>query len=332
MNWVRGAKKYLRYGCIVLLFVLLIAIGLLLLDYWEKQQGSFLLQDSDGNLNSTIRYDGKEYILKDNVQTVLVMGLDKFEESAENDAYNNDQQADFLMLFVLDNANSTCTALHINRDTMAKMNILGVAGESVGTVTKQIALAHTYGNGREVSCRNTLDAVSLLLLNARVDHYVSLTMDSVPVFNDLVGGVEVTVLDDFSGIDETLVRGERVTLLGEHALRYVRTRYGMNDSSNDSRMARQRQYLQGLHKSAKQRVVEDEDFVVEASVKMSDYIVSDCSALSLQSLLKKISSYELTEIQVLEGESVVGETYMEFYPEEDALTQTVIKLFYELKD
>ena len=37
------------------------------------------------------------------------------------------------------------------------------------------------------------------LMDVKIDHYISLTMDSVAVMNDLVGGVEVTVLDDFLG-------------------------------------------------------------------------------------------------------------------------------------
>mgnify|MGYP000585160404 FL=1 len=68
-------------------------------------------------------------------------------------------------------------------------------------------------------------------------------MDAVPILNDLLGGVEVTVLDDFSGIDDTLIKGETVTLHGDHALTYVRERYGLEDSSNSTRMVRQRQYM-----------------------------------------------------------------------------------------
>ena len=39
-----------------------------------------------------------------------------------------------------------------------------------------------------------------MLMNVNVDHYVSVTMDAVSVYNDYIGGVEVTVLDDFTGI------------------------------------------------------------------------------------------------------------------------------------
>ena len=122
-------------------------------------------------------------MLKSDVETFLVMGLDKASGTASSDSYNNDKQADFLMLLVFDNATKKCSAIHINRDTMAEVDILGVAGEKIDTVKKQIALAHTYGNGKNVSCQNTADAVSRLLHDVKVNHYISLALDSVAIFN-----------------------------------------------------------------------------------------------------------------------------------------------------
>lgn len=331
MSKARGSRKrYLRYAAIVLLVVLLALMALLLLDHWEKQQGVFPTQGTD-ELQSTVHYNGQYYTLKDNVETFLILGLDTTEDQTDDSGYHNDRQADFVTLLVIDNENSSCTAIQINRDTMAEMNILGVAGEKVGTVTKQIALAHTYGNGREVSCRNTADAVSKLFSGVKIKHYLSLTMDAVPLLNDQVGGVEVTVLDDFSGIDDTLVEGETVTLMGEHALNYVRTRYGLEDSSNEHRMVRQRQYFKALSEKAKQRAAADEEFIVDTSVKMADYLVSDCTVTQLQTLFEKFAAYDFSGITPIKGESTAGEKFMEFRPDKDALEKLIIETFYEPK-
>lgn len=80
------------------------------------------------------------------------MGLDKFEKNTSSESYNNDQQADFLILLAIDNNARTVEALHINRDSMAEINILGVGGQIVGTYVGQLALAHTYGSGDHDSC------------------------------------------------------------------------------------------------------------------------------------------------------------------------------------
>lgn len=321
-------REYLRYLLIALLVVFLISISLFLLQHWERQRGMFPSHEiGDDNLT----YKGTEYVLKENIETFLVLGLDKTAGESKSDSYNNDQQADFLMLFVFDNDAETCSAIHVNRDTMADVNVLGVAGNRVATVTEQIALSHTYGNGRDVSCRNTADAVSGLLMGMKVDHYISFAMDSVTVLNDLVGGVEVVVSDDFTGVDDTLIKGETVTLKGEQALHYVRTRYGLEDSSNSTRMKRQQQYIRALYDKYLQRVAEDSAFVVDASLAMSDYIVSDRSVTQLQELARKFSEYEFLEISGLDGKFENGEQFVEFYADAESITELVIDVFYRDK-
>ena len=331
MSAIKGRKRLYLQSVAIFCAVIFVLSGILLaLNIWENRQAAFDPNSSVG-LDSTIEYNGKTYVLKKDVQTLLVLGLDKFEGVSENDAYNNDRQADFVMLFVIDNQNKTCAAVHINRDTMTDINILGVAGESVGIVNKQLALAHTYGNGKEISCRNVADAVSGLLYNMKIDHYVSVTMDAVPVYNDLVGGVEVTVLDDFTGLDDSLVKGEKVTLMGEQALRYIRSRKGLEDSTNSNRMVRQRQYLNALYQKTMECTKADSEFIIDATMKMSDYLVSNCTVNQLQTLGERISQYELVEISAIEGTSVVGEKFMEFYPDVDSMKKIVVDLFYQEK-
>ncbi len=327
---MKRSHRYLKYIIVVLLLCFLAAAALLFLKLWDRGQGRFPGSDLPEDV---FVYNGTEYVPKENISTFLILGLDKYErDESVLDSYNNDKQADFLMLFVFDNDARTFSAIHVNRDTMANVNVLGVAGNQIDTVRKQIALAHTYGNGKDVSCRNTADAVSDLLLNVKVEHYISLTMDSVPVFNDLVGGVEVTVLEDFTGIDDSLVKGERVTLMGEQALNYVRTRYGLEDSTNSTRMERQRQYINAFYNKFLQCVAADEEFIINASLKMSDYLVSDRSVTQLQYLVKKFEEYRFSGIRTIEGESKMGEKFIEFYPNETSVKRIISELFYKPKD
>ncbi len=313
---------------LVLVCIVVVCSALLVIGIWENQQnyvGEQLTEEASS-------VDSVGYELNKNIETVLVMGLDKFSEDIDTSSYDNDQQADFLMLFVLDNQNKTCKALHINRDTMAEMNILGIAGKEVGTITQQIALAHTYGNGQNVSCRNTAKAVSNLLNGIEITHYVSVTMDAVPAYNDLVGGVTVEVLDDFTNIDSALIKGEKVTLKGEQALTYVRNRYGLENSTNSNRMVRQRQYIDELYRITREKTKEDESFVLDAWGKMAQYTVSDCYEQDLLQIYEKVSGYEFLGTEKIEGKSVVGERFMEFYPDEEALKELILELFYIPKE
>lgn len=276
-----------------------------------------------------IKYDGKEYVLRDGIETYLVMGLDKFSGEIKSDSYNNDRLADFIMLIVVDKNNSTYSAVQLNRDTMAEVNILGVSGGKVGSVTQQLSLAHTYGNGKKVSCRNVADSVSKLLYNINIDDYASVTMDAIPILNDMVGGVEVTVEEDFTGVDNTLIKGEKVTLLGEHALNYVRARYGLVDSTNETRMQRQREYLNALLNKTKTYAEQDEEFAIRAADAMDPYLVSKHD--SLKNMIETLSECEYKGIINIKGEAKIGKEYMEFYPNKDALCELVIELFCEEK-
>lgn len=319
-------NKTLKTVIIVSASVVLLAALLIVIAVFDKKIGAFPEREDE---NSVLEYEGEKYVIKDGVETFLVMGLDKKDKDITGDSYNNNQQADFLMLMVFDNNAKTYSTIHINRDTMAEIEMLGVEGNKIGTVTKQIALAHTYGKGGSVSNSNTAKAVSNLLYGVKVNHYMSLTLDSVPVMNDLVGGVTVEVLDDFAGIDETLVKGETIKLTPEQALTYVQLRKELEDSSNSTRMERQQQYLEAMRVEVEKRIENDNEFLATAVIKMADYMESDCSSSRLQDIGKRMQEYEFVKINDIEGESKVGsDNKVEFYPDENALKKVVIDLFY----
>jgi len=346
MKKSKDGLLYLIAFILVLIIVVCTALAIPpILNFFEKNEYSEESYIEDTILN----FNGVDYILRDEnhidvsvsqdgtyikkpIETLLILGLDKFYYDINNEGYNNDQQADFLLLLVFDNENKKCSAIQINRDTITDVNVLGVAGERIDSVKKQIALAHTHGNGKEISCRNTADAVSNLLYDIRIDHYASLTMDAVSIVNDAVGGVEVTVLDDFSDIDDSLKKGQQMTLRGEQALTYVRTRYGLEDSSNNNRMKRQHQYLKALYEKINSGFQSNDEFLANTSLKIADHLVSDCSVNSLEELFRKFSSYEFTEIYSFEGITKKGENFMEFYPDENSVKKIVIDLFYKPKE
>ena len=145
-------KRNLCIAAVVFLFIFLLSTVLLIVNLWENRDSAYFPEGSSGP-QFVMQYNGTEYELKENIRTLLVLGLDKFDDVEAVEGYTNDKQADFVMLLVIDDSEKTVTALHINRDTMSDVPILGIAGEKIGMVNQQLALAHTYGNGREVSHR-----------------------------------------------------------------------------------------------------------------------------------------------------------------------------------
>lgn len=336
MNF-RVDVRVLKGAAAILAVVLVLLAGMLLLQRWENTQdapvsspgpSSAVEADAPVDSREITYYNGTAYAKKENLETVLLLGVDKFEGETP-EGYLNNQQADFLLLLVMDKENETCTSIQLNRDTMTEIQILGVTGEPAGTFTGQLALAHTYGSGEEDSCENTVLAVENLLYGVGIDHYVSLTMDGVALLNDLVGGVTVEVLDDFSGVDNSLVQGETITLKGQQALTYVRSRGGLEDSSNLHRMERQRQYLAALQQQLKAAVQQEDGFTLDALLQLNEYTVSDCTVNQLSDLGNSLAAYQVGDILTTPGDAQEGEEFMEFTVDEAALQQLVMDVFYE---
>lgn len=306
--------------------------GLVCLHIWEEAADTGMSPPPSGANpeDALIYYSGAWYRPRKGLETVLVIGVDQASVDEELRRDKKYEQSDFLLLLVADKREERCTAVHINRDTMTEIRVLDDdTNEFLGTTNRQLSLAHAYGNRPEARCRNTVTAVSALLYGIEIGHYLSLTMDGVVMLNDLAGGVTLKVMDDLTGLDPALKQGETVTLRGRQALIYVQARMGLDDPSNIHRMERQKQYLEALQEQLLVRADLDEGFAMSALLELSAYMVSDCSAEKLSDLAETLKSFGVTEYRTLEGESVEGEKYMEYYVGEAAARELVMELFYE---
>lgn len=279
---------------------------------------------------NAVEFEGKYYVPRENLQTILIMGLDKNEDERPESsiAYTNKMQSDFLMLLILDKEAKVCDVLHLNRDTMTEIQRLGIGGRDTGTFVGQLALAHTYGSGGSDSCLNAKKAVSKLLGGVTIDHYVTLTMDAVGKINDLVGGVTLTLMEDFTEFDPAMEKGATLTLQGEQALTYVRFRMTIGDGLNVSRMKRQEQYLNEFYTKLMEKNREDDDFLAKALMNVNESFTSDLTVNQLDKLGELMAECTLTPFRSLKGKTVKGEEYYEFYVDEAACKKTVMELFY----
>ncbi len=275
----------------------------------------------------TIFYGGKRYVYNDSLETLLILGVDD-DAPSDSGKGRNSGQSDFLLLAVFDPDSESCTLLQLDRNTMCEIPSLDYYGTEISTEYTQLALAHTYGNGLERSCENTAVTVSRLLYGIEIDNYFALTMNAIPILNDLVGGVTVKVEDDFSGIDDSLVKGETVTLTSENVEHYVRSRMRMSDDpTNRARMRRQRTYMTALFSALSAAMRRDSAFALDAYAAVGDSLVTDCSVDALTDYMERLSDYTLSGVVTPEGETVVGE-HEEFYPDEADLQRIVIETFY----
>jgi LCP family protein required for cell wall assembly len=317
------AGKSVLYLCVILVLVLAIVYsGLRILESTVLHSG----QDGENVASKTILRDGVEYFPRQDLTTVLLIGVDEFGPVKDSGFYTNTGAADVNILLVFDETNQVVNVLHLNRDTMVRMPVLGIGGKPAGTYYGQLALSHTYGSGLEDSCKNTVKTVSDFLYGIEIDYYVAMNMDVIAIMNDAVGGVTVNVTDDFSAIDPTIPVGE-VTLQGQQATHFIRAR-NLGDKLKTSRMQRHKEYMAGFLTALDSAELET---LLDAYEQASPYMVTDCSANALSGMLERFADFPLGEVVSPEGRNVLGETYYEFYVDEAALDDLILRLLYAPK-
>ena len=320
--------------------LLFFSILLVVTDRIKKQKKDDAASDTSSSwediyetedIDPVIYYAGKPYVQKKHIETYLIIGIDVYDDAGEVTGYRNHEQCDVLMLCVVDHDSKSYQVLQINRDTFTKIPQLSATGKRTGTIDAQIALAHTYGSGKEDSCEYTAEAVSMLLMGQEVDHYISLNMSSIPVLNKSVGGVEVTIPVDMTVEDPAMKKGATILLNDKQAERFVRSRMKLEDDLNSSRMQRQDAYLHAWREKAKQKMNNDAGFALDLIADLSYYMVADQDLNGLSKLSGYLADYEYLGKIGIDGETKDGKDFREFYPDKDALNKVVMDLFYEEK-
>ena len=323
----RPLKALAFLGVVLVLVLMLLYSGLRVLE------STVLYRPRDGGEaegGKTIVRQDTAYFPRQDITVVLVLGIDRYGPVADSGSYNNRGAADLVMLLIFDETNEICCVLHLNRDTMVEMPVLGIGGREAGTGYGQLALAHTYGSGLEDSCENTRKTVSGLLGGISIDHYIAVNMDAVAIANDAVGGVAVYVTEDFSQVDDTIGQG-MVTLKGEQAIHYVRTRKDVGDQQNLSRMERQQAYIEGFAASFREKQERDPKFILKIYENVAPYLVTDCTADTISSMIDRYGNYAAGDVVMPGGRSVMGEEYVEFYVDDQSLDSLILGLFYAPK-
>lgn len=287
-----------------------------------------------GDLTQTEReqtcvVDGVTYRKKTDIVSILVMGVDR-DSTQQADGPYEGGQADFQRLIVVDTANKTVQQLKIDRDTITDVVMLGYLGSPIGTQKMQISLAHGFGDGKEESCEYARQAVEALLGEGTVDFYLAMNLDGIPTLNDLVGGVTVTLEDDFSALDPEMVQGATLTLHGKQAEYFVRSRMNIGEGTNEARMLRQEAYLSQLLTQLRQQLEQEKQRTAEVLDALADYMVTDMPRGRMINEVWAAQDYTVEPPLALEGEHKVAEDgFMEFYPEESSVQQAVLELFWQ---
>ncbi len=294
----------------------------------EETQPSedYILTYDDGR---TVSYQGKTYVLNENVAAFLFIGVDKY-DIEKNELYGNGGEADCILLIGMDTVTGETQVVNISRDSYAQVDIYSANGRYLESRSTQLCRAFAYGDGQEESCENVVKSVSRLLYGLPIQSYIAMDMDAVGVANDAIGGVTLVPQGDiveryYSGYPE----GAEVTLWGGEAMRYVRSRNKADLEGNMDRMMRQKQYISAFVAKALQETKSDVTTLLELYQAMESYTFTDMSLADVTFLLTCFvdSGAHFNFGNITGTAERVGENAV-YHLDQTSLYETVLNVYY----
>ena len=165
-----------------------------------------------------------------------------------------------------------------------------------------------------------------------MNRYVVTNQDSMSYINNLAGGITVTVPDSSLEAEyPELAMGETVTLDDSNIRAFLQYRDTEEAFSNESRMERQKTYLTAYIEKVKSMDQKQVEEVWNKLDDMKDNLQTNITKnqyLSLAKFLKE-TDFSGENILQMEGENREGELHDEFYPDQEALQEKIVELFYE---
>lgn len=258
------------------------------------------------------------------------MGTDK--TGADSKVYQG-SMSDFLMLVIVDKTDNNYSFLPINRDTMSEVRLIQDDGTGAATAELQLCTAHWYGGNAGQSCANTVESISKLFGGLKIDGYYAIPMDEIPKLNHSVGGVTVTLLEDFQDIDRQMKKGETLALSDEQAYHYIHDRYGVGDEKNTSRMKRQQQYMEAFFTKAKEKAKSDKAYVSQLFRKFEQTATTNLTAKKNSGLTNRLIKGTQKGFFEIQGTSKIGKAlgdgidHAEFYPDKKSIIDVMTKIY-----
>lgn len=280
----------------------------------------------------TIETADATYELKKDLKTYLFIGIDDPRTVTEQIEQIKYRPCDTIILFVVDDANKKYSILPINRDTIVTIDTLDPYGNIVARTEEQLAFAYSYTIDPLKNCENVARTVSRMLGGIPIDGYAVLSYSALPALNDAVGGVTVTLEDDFTQTKLGLEKGETITLQGDQAITFIRQRWYVGDGHNPGRMRRHQQYIDAFTKQVKAKMKDNSSIINDLYYAAQPYMVSNMSSGTMINTAAKCMGYA-SRTYSLSGTSEdvtysAGVTNAEFTVDKASVDKTVLELFY----
>lgn len=279
-----------------------------------------------------IVHKGKEYRYREDIINILCIGVDKEISMEEKEAEAGRLGlADVIVLVSIDTDKKALKMFAISRDTMTDVQMAHRDGALAEKKEMQLTYQYAYGVDTAQSGKLMMDTVSELMYRLPVHKYCAINFQALPVLNDAVGGVDITLAEDMTWWRDGYIAGTSLHLDGQTALEYLRERTGEDGGSNQGRMRRQKEYVMAYLAKAKSVLASDLSIPVTVYQQLQEHMSTNVTLDEVTYLVSELLNISVNadELQSLPGESRAGEKHEEFYVDREALKELIIQNFYE---
>lgn len=268
--------------------------------------------------------EGNAYRYRHEVLTLLVMGVDYMKDRSHWTAamHSNGGNTDVLALVILETGAKQMSVLYIPRDTMTNVLAVDAKGNYKETLFTNITTAHSYGDGGALSCELSAEAVSNLCYGIPIDRYIALDYDGIGTLNQALGGLELTLDQDYPSIDRSFKSGKTVRLNNRQLRALIQYRDKQELDGAYKRGLRDLTLVaMAVYRQAVELVKEDPGAVLGLYGQMEPYLTTNLSLDEVSYLAQAVMEIGFTEqtVVTMPGSTLKGEVFAEFYPDEDWL-------------
>lgn len=341
--------KINKKKCLIItafIVVIIAALISVITSYFESTKRSLKTTDSviaGKNINNkavsdSVEYNGGQYVYNDDIVNILVLGVDSDLKVSEKQEKIGDMgQTDAIYLVSIDTKKHSLMVYAIPRDTMCEIDIYNEKGKLTGLMDAQLALQYNYALDCENSSRLSAEATSRLMYNIPVNRVCVFNCDAISVINDAVGGVEVTIENDFTDesgevLEPEFYKGNTLKLTGEQAVTFVRERDCTIFKSAMDRVERQEQYISSLVTTVKSKLKHNPMTAISIldKLKESDCIYTDISSSELMYIAQIAvrTGFSMENVVTIPGEVHMGEQFEEYHTDSTALKKMILEKFY----
>lgn len=279
--------------------------------------------ESFSRWHQKIFYKGNKYHKNKDISPILFLGVDHADGLEDAIYLGRGGRSDTIYVFLLNKKEKTNTLLSISRDTMTEVDVYNPEGRYYYSGVMQVTMQYAYGNSDKNSSQLAEKTISELLYDLDFDAYLSVNLEAITKVIDTLGGLTITMPEDYSYIDPRYTQGAILTLTGWEVEWLLRYRDKSQLESNDERMRRQTVLLKTAVEKLKSMGLRS---MFSDMLKIAKEDITTNAGLGT---IKKIATYDISDDKYnVPGENRAGDIHAEFYVDEPALMDLLVDLFY----